>query len=136
MFIVPSVDSWTIKSGYKIGDNPRIWVHCIADEKRYRDLDKGGAIYTLPTKTFITDPEQCSAEWISSASVKPIRKEIFTSGIGAMVGMGVQVYFVTQNQFREIKKNSENTELVFEILKSIKSENEKKGEESLINKYF
>jgi hypothetical protein len=50
MFIVRSNDSWTNKGQYQ-GQ----YYQVISDEKRYKNLDKGGAIYTFKSDDFETD---------------------------------------------------------------------------------
>jgi len=96
MFIVKSNDSWTSKGRYN-----GVWYHAISDEERYRQLDKGGAIYTLPSDTFETDLTRGmkSMEWVSRVSVKPLEKEIYDSGIEAMLKNGVKVLFVPNDVF-------------------------------------
>jgi hypothetical protein len=100
MFIVKSDDSWVIK-GHWEGKYHII----ISDEKRYRQADKGGAIYYLPSDSFFCDFGKGMGvhEWTSRQAVKPIKKEIFSSGIEAMIQHGVQVRFVDRETFKTLR---------------------------------
>ena len=119
MFMVKSNDSWTSKGRYN-----GVWYHAISDEKRYRQLDKGGAIYTLPNDTFETDPTRGmkSMEWVSKVSVKPTKKEVYSSGVRAMMENGVKVLFITKNVFADFKNlmKKQETEKAFDLLFSCK----------------
>jgi hypothetical protein len=127
MFIVPSDDSWTKKSGYQFGNDPKLWITIIADEIRYRESDKGGAIYTLPIDTFINDTDKKGSEWISRIPVKPIKKEVFSNGLDAMIENGVIVYFVSETKFKEFGSGPHNPKERFKLLSQLQSENEKRG---------
>jgi len=100
MFLVPSDDSWTTKS--RIGDS---YYHIISDRERYLREDKGGAIYTLPSLTFVSDPTKGmgKGEWTSKAAVAPVKTEVFKSGLEAQKSLGVQICFVGTEEFREMK---------------------------------
>lgn len=101
MFLVPSDDSWTSK-----GQFAGQYYHAIADEKRYKKLDKGGAIYTFSSEGFETDLTKSmkQREWISRGSVKPIKREIYESGLEAMKQLEVRVVFVTTSVFVEFRQ--------------------------------
>lgn len=132
MFLVPSDDTWTIKGGYRLKEDERLWITIIGDEKRFRETDKGGAIYTLPKNNFVTDPNYGTSEWISKTSVIPLSKEVFSSGLDAMIQNRVIVYFTSPEKFQEIKKSSPNPIERFPLLKELISENEKRGLENPI----
>lgn len=95
MFLVPSDDSWTSKGQFN-----EQYYHAISDEKRYKKLDKGGAIYTLKPDTFETDLTKSmkQREWMSKKSVKPVKKEVYESGLEAMKQLGVRVIFYVKNR--------------------------------------
>jgi len=101
MFLVPSDDDWTSK-----GQFSGQYYQAIADEKRYRELDKGGAIYTFSSESFETDLTKSmkQREWISRKPVKPIKKEVYESGLEAMKQLGVKVVFVTSDVFSEFRQ--------------------------------
>jgi len=104
-FIVPCDDSWSQLSGF---NNTQV-VIC-SDKNKFLRQDKGGAIYKLPSDSFIIDPQftKSSQEYTSKTSVTPVSRELFDSGLKAMFKYGVQVYFVTQEQLLTIKKASDH----------------------------
>lgn len=80
--------------------------------------DTGGAIYHLPADTFTTDPEigMGEQEWVSSLPVAPIGKELYGTSLGAMLSVGVKVYFVTDEVLESIKSAEDHG---FEIISSL-----------------
>jgi len=121
MFIVPTDDKWTRKSRFN-----GVYVTVIADRARFLALDKGGSIYTLPSETFDTDETKGMGknEWVSKEPVKPTKREDYTSGLQAMLELGVQVYFVDEAKFIEIKDAPDHG---LKVISELKSENEEKG---------
>lgn len=117
IFIVSTDDSWA-NSG--LFSNVHYFV--CGDKARFKKLDKGGAIYTLPPDTFENDPTKGlgTREWTSKLPVKPIKKDIYKSGLDAMVEMGVQVYFVDMNTFGQILQSNDHGNA---IIRSLVSEN-------------
>lgn len=105
IFLVPSDDSW-VHSGV-INDEPYI---IISDEERFRSLDNGGTIYSLPNDTFENDPEKGlrELEWTSDKSVTPIDKELVPSALEDMVRNGVKVYFVSKVVFQNIENSPDH----------------------------
>lgn len=101
-----------------------IHVMIISDKERFLKIDKGGAIYALPSETFETDPEKSKTgrEWTSREPVKPSDKTEYKTGLQAMIENDVQVYFVDRKTFERIQKSEDYG---FEIIKSLKSENQK-----------
>lgn len=63
-------------------------------------------------------------EWVSKDSVTPVKKDIFNSGLEAMLSFDVQVYFVDEKTFREIDASVDHGN---EILRKSLSENKKLG---------
>ena len=88
--------------------------------------DKGGHIYVLPSDTFESDLKKGMGkyEWASKTSVKPTKKIEYPSALNAMLENGVQVYFVGDNTYKQIK---ESTDHGFLILKNLESENQRRG---------
>lgn len=119
VFLVPTNDSWC-NSGL-FGEIP--YFVC-SDEKRFKESDKGGAIYTLPSDTFENDPDRGlrSREWTSKIPVKPVKKEIYESGLKQMIDSKIQVYFVSKDKFEEIKTSKDHGN---KILRESVSENKK-----------
>lgn len=124
MFIVPTDDTWTSKGLYS-------GVHCFvcSDELRFKGLDKGGAIYTLPPDTFDNDPDKGlgTREWTSKLPVRPLRKEVYESGLEVMINKGVQIYFLDQQQFQKFQKLKRSPDHGIRILRKSISENLKRG---------
>lgn len=121
MFIVKTDDSWTKKSRFG-----KVFVTVIADRERFLQRDQGGSIYTLPSETFETDPSKGMGrnEWVSKRPVKPTRNDKYSLGLDAMMALGVQVYFVGKEKFREIK---EAPDYGPGILRGLESENKARG---------
>jgi hypothetical protein len=99
IFLVESDESW-VKSG-AMDDVPYI---VISDEQRFRNLDNGGVIYSLPSDTFENDPERGlrELEWTSKESVAPTEKEFIPSALEDMVKQGVKVFFVDKETYVQI----------------------------------
>ncbi len=117
-FIVKTDDSWTQKSAFN-----DVQTMIISDKKRFRDIDKGGAIYELPSDNFVNEIRGgASDEWTSRESIKPIDKIVFDSGREAMLKYGVQVYFVDKSTFKKITNADDHG---ISILRTLQSENQK-----------
>ena len=99
-------DSWSIRG--RVGGRYYI---LISDEKRFRDSDKGGIIYTLPGDKFECDESKGirRSEWHAKSDVRPIETERFDSALDAMAENGVLVYFVDKKKLDEIKKYIEDS---------------------------
>jgi hypothetical protein len=105
IFLVDSDDSW-VQSGAMDGV-PYI---IISDEERYRKLDVGGYIYSLPTDTFENDPEKGlrELEWTSSEAVTPVATEFVPSALEDMLNQGVKVYFVEPEIYKKMQESSDH----------------------------
>jgi len=114
IFLVESDDSW-VESGAMDGV-PYI---VISDEERYKNLDTGGVIYSLPNDTFENDPEKGlrELEWTSSEPVVPSEKEFVSSALEDMVEQGVKVFFVDKETWEEIKNAPDGGESMVKSLK-------------------
>ncbi len=90
----------------------------ISDEERFKKLDKGGVIYSLPNKTFENDPEKGlrELEWTSAEPVTPTNKEFVRSALEDMVKNGVKVYFVDKATFQKIQHSSDHGKSVIDNL--------------------
>lgn len=121
LFLVPTDDSWTAKGLHN--DVPYI---VISDRLRFEELDSGGVIYTLPVDTFTYDVNKGMGEyeWISKETVRPADKELFSSGLEAMMRFGVQVFIVDEDMFRRVKRAPRHG---FDILGELQSENQRCG---------
>lgn len=135
-FLVPTSDSWSKKSQYSSSRHPSLYVMSISDEKRFRELDKGGAIYHLSSKNFYLDLSKGNLEWTSKVSVRPFKKELYNSGLEAMIENGVIVYFCDKSTFLKLREEPWNVKRAMRIYKSLVSENEKRGLGNIIHKYY
>jgi hypothetical protein len=117
MFIVEADDSWTQRGRFSRQES---WHMIIASRERYMLADKGGAIYRLSAESFSSDPTRnlYGTEWTSQAAVRPLDKEVFEAGLAAMRQYGVQVLFVSPNQFDLIKASDDHGEAIFRKLSS------------------
>ena len=98
-FLFPWDDTW-VQSG-AFDDEPHI---VISDEERFRQVDTGGYVYSLPGDTFVTDTEKGlgTLEYASDETVETIDSEYFPSALDAMIDAGVKVYFVDKETFAKI----------------------------------
>ncbi len=119
-FVVKTNDSWTQKSSYN-----GIQTMVISDRKRLEKEDRGGAIYELPSDTFVNEIRgSAKDEWTSREAVKPTGQNVFYSGLEAMLDMGVQVYFVDENTFDNIRSANDHG---ISMLRTLKSENQERN---------
>jgi hypothetical protein len=114
MFLVPKDIPTEIG---KYGDDHVVFVNGTAEEFKAHDI--GGAIYTLPNDTFVTDRGigMGDVEWVSNQSVKPISKTLYETSIDALHDNHVSVYFLNKDVFSRIQANPSNG---LEIVKSSK----------------
>lgn len=113
MFLVDTDNSWT-QSGAMDG-TPYI---IISDEERFRSLDKGGYIYSLPSDSFETDLDKGlrELEYTSTESVSPTEREFIPSALEAMVQNGVKVYFVDNDTWQAIQESDDHGEAIVKSL--------------------
>jgi hypothetical protein len=135
-FLVPTDDSWSKISKYGSDRHPTFHIMCISDEKKFKESDKGGAIYYLSPESFYLDESKGNTEWVCKEKVKPIKKDIYDNGLDAMIENGVYVYFCDEDTLQDLKKDPRNITRTMNILKGLVSENEKRGLENLIHKYY
>ena len=114
MFLVSHDDSWA--NGGAFNDVPYF---VISDRERYLRSDKGGCIYLVLSKEFI---EYNKREWFSKNKLDVKGSIRLSSGLMAMIMMGVQVYFTDRITYQKIRKASDHG---LKILNSLTSENEK-----------
>ena len=115
-FLFPWDDSW-VQMG-TIEDEPYM---VISDEARFRALDTGGYIYSLPSDTFDTDMEKGlrSLEYTSSEAVEPVDEEFHSSALEAMINAGMKVYFVDRATFDEIQSAEDDGRAIISNLTPI-----------------
>ncbi len=119
MFLVRGHDDWTHKGRFN-----GVYYTVINDRERFKNLDKGGSIYFLPSDTFSYDESKGmgSIEWTSKVKVTPVKREGYRSGLNAMIDNGVQVYFVDKETWKKINESDDHG---FRILSELESENKK-----------
>lgn len=116
MFLVSHDDSWA--NGGTFNDVPYF---VISDKDRFQEKDKGGCIYIVRSKLF---KKLNRHEWFCKRRLNAKGKVWFSSGLLAMLIMGVQVYFTDKNTYLKIRKARDHG---LSILNSLTSENERKG---------
>ena len=123
-FLVPTDDSWAKIGRFGEPGKKGPWHVVVSDRDRFEELDHGGAIYTLPSESFSTDPTKGvgTTEWTSPVAVKPIAKEVMQSGLQAMLEAGVQVYFVDRETFERIKQSDDHGKEVIDGLAPFRPE--------------
>lgn len=95
-------------------------------KEEFLKQNKIGYLYKLPAETFTSDPQRGMGdkEWASSVPVKPIDVTQIDSVLDTMIEHGVQVYFVTDALYQEMRSSREPN---WTFLKSIRSENQERG---------
>ena len=113
IFLVPTDDSWT-HSGL-VNDIPFI---VISDKDRFIELDNGGSIYSVNSDTFETNPEKGlrENEWTSSEAVAIQKNEKVDSALNTMLRLGVQVYFVDTETFKNFNSADDHGETILRSL--------------------
>jgi hypothetical protein len=110
-------DSWVNQSVDWNNDNKADFQFnmVISDDKRFKKLDKGGAIYLLPVKSFTYDEQKGLGiyEWTSRDKVKPFTKLDFPSALEAMKNFGVKIYFLNKGEFKTYKALSGEEQVKF-----------------------
>ena len=135
-FLLPTDDSWTKISKYTSTSHPSIYLMVIANEKRFNELDKGGAIYYLSPKDFYLDKSKSLIEWTSKKEVIPLKKDVFDNSLDAMISNNVIVYFSDIETLQKLRRDPTNVIETMKILKTLTSENEKRGLHNPIHKYY
>ncbi len=102
-------------------------MHClvIADEQKFKDLDRGGALYSVLSKDFEENKDKRGGfTYSSTQAVKPESKISVDSGLDTMIENGVQVYFVDKETLKKIKADEKHGR---NILTGLESENQKRN---------
>lgn len=109
-FLVRTDGSWVKIGRFSDNNKQTPWHLVTKNKRRFRKLDVGGAIYHLPPKGFSSDPTKGMGdmEWTNTKKVRPIKKEVYTSGEQAMKELGVNLYFVNRRTFRAINKSKDH----------------------------
>jgi hypothetical protein len=116
----------TALTGHFVVEGERVaYAVIVGNREKFIERDKGGHIHVLPSDTFETSPHRgMSNEWVSKEGVKPVEVIEHTSALDAMLENGVQVYFVDEATYQQIRRAEDHG---YSILKSLESENQKRG---------
>ena len=82
--------------------------HCFICKKSSWN-DTGGSIYELPSDSFSYDSNKGRGylEWTSTESVNALKETVFESAAEAMMSLGVQLFFVDDDEFKEVDEARE-----------------------------
>lgn len=107
-------DSWVNLSTLTSKQQSRV-VLIIGDKERFLQQDKGGSIYLVPPQTFKFDPNKGLGcyEGVSPTPVTPYGQINFDSALHAMATLGVEIYFVTAQQFAALQQRPKASALVY-----------------------
>jgi len=116
----------TSLTGHALVNGEKVAYAIIAeDREEFLKKDKGGHIHVLPSDTFNPSPHSgMSNEWVSQEGVKPSKIIEYSSALDAMLEFGVQVYFVDENTYQQIRSSKD---FGYSIFQSLQSENQKRG---------
>jgi 8-oxo-dGTP pyrophosphatase MutT (NUDIX family) len=114
-------DNWT-NLGY-FGDIPYVVIKMGREE--FLKKDNGGSIYEVPSDNFDCNPNlgMREKEWTSSEPVRPLKETFYTSALNTMIENGVNVYFVNEETFKDIRNSKDHGQ---GILNSLTPENQKR----------
>lgn len=97
----------------------------VSDRGEFLKRDRGGNIHILPGDGFKPSPhEGMSNEWASKERVKPVKVLEYNSALDAMLENGVQVYFVDEATYQQIRNAKDHG---YSILKNLESENKRRS---------
>lgn len=93
-------------------DNPTIVIS--ANEKDYINNDIGGAIYELDGEHFKETPQEDLSDFekVSTTPIKPMSCTDYASSLKAMQDFGIKIYFVDEEQFKNLINNPKQKELI------------------------
>jgi hypothetical protein len=96
-------------------------------KNEFVERDKGGYTYSLPSDTFSTKSGRGlnKEEYASAEPVKPEGKIFYPSVLEAMLELGVQVYFVNEDDYKTLEHSPGNQKHLF--FKKLRSENVERG---------
>lgn len=116
-FVVP-IENLKVTTGSFGG----VHYYVCGDKPAFREMDKGGAIYTLKPEDFEFNSD--AGIWASPKPVETTSQEDVSSGLEAMIEADVQVFFVDTETFNKIK---ESPDKIREILRDLTSEKMKRN---------
>lgn len=113
-------------TGHFIINNEKIaYAIIVGDKEKFMERDKGGHIHILPSDKFKPSSHKgMSNEWVSNEGIKPVEVKEYNSALDAMLENGVQVYFVDEPTYQQIRRAEDHG---YSILRSLESENKKRN---------
>jgi hypothetical protein len=126
-FAVASMFMANVGKSWSTGEvNGILYAIIPLSKEEFIKRDTGGFIYTFSGETFSSDQKRGMGdkEWASPISVKPIDIQKVDSVFSTMIDNGVQVYFVTDEQYKEMCSSGQPR---WKFLKNLKSENQIQG---------
>ena len=113
-------------SGHFLIEGERVaYALIVGSREEFEKTDKGGYIHVLPNDTFEPSPHNgMSSEWVSKEPVKPVKELKYDSALEAMIGNGVQVYFVDMDTYNKIRAAGDHG---YSIYRCLQSENQRRG---------
>ena len=78
------------------------------------EIDNGGAIYELPSKSFVKSPQETLERYekVSLIPVKPIKKEVFNSVIRTLISNRIEIRFTNEVNFKKLIMNKNQKDLI------------------------
>lgn len=124
--VAASIFMLDVRSSFSVGQFAAWYVIISEPRESFLSHDRGGCIYELLPDTFETGTVGGFGEneFASSVPVRPFRKQHFDSALDAILNNGVQVYFITPEQYEQIESAPQHG---YAILKELESENQRRG---------
>lgn len=113
-------------TGHCIINNEKVaYAIIVGDREEFIKKDNGGHVHVLSSDKFKPSPHKGMLnEWVSAESVKPLEIKEYDSALNAMLEAGVQVYFLDEAKYSEIRKTGSHG---YALLKNLESENKKRN---------
>lgn len=119
-------ENMAMTGGFDVEGERVLYGVIVGNREEFLQKDKGGHIYVLLSDDFepYNGKGMQGYEWVSKSKVKPIKTIEYNSSLDGMLKNGVQVFFVDENTFQEIRKAKDYG---YSIFKSLQSENQRRG---------
>jgi len=120
IFMLKTDEKWSKIGRFTDNGVTTPWHLVVSSRRRLKKADSGGAIYSLPPKTFDNSSQagMGETEWVSKVSVKPLKKEVFESGVEEMIKLGVEVFVVSRKELKKMKPAEDHG---LEIIKKLRA---------------
>jgi hypothetical protein len=106
LLFLPKYNGWMSVGEYEVLGRKSYYILFTENKKSVYANDKGGAVYGLPSDSFVKNPEVNGGEWewYSKVSVKPIQKDIYGSWIEEFTKRGIKIFFIEHDKFQDFQK--------------------------------